>query len=151
MQMDAAEDFVCSMPQVQYLHWFDMFYPKSKFIYPYRLVDDWYSSVLVWGRNLELRLLNCVSAVLPRGAPQLSSFGNSTETILKNFYSWHFHQVLDYFKDRPEDLIIIDLYSPINNEVLDFALGYSTSKSVGRCFGHSNENHEKSSIRGRAR
>jgi hypothetical protein len=128
-QMDSMETNACSVPQISHVKWLDKTYPKSKFIIPIRPVDDWIKSVKGWG--LDTRLINCIEYL------NITKVGNSTDEILGNFYDWHYFETLKYFKGRSGDLIIIDLYEHLNNDILSLFLGLNYSE---KCFGIYNQN-----------
>jgi hypothetical protein len=80
----------------------DQRFPGSKFVLTVRDVDLWYASAL---RHFG-------AADTPRrkriyGATAGHPAGN--ETIYKQRYNMHYRDVLDYFADRPDDLLVMDV------------------------------------------
>ncbi|MGB0757573.1 MAG: sulfotransferase family protein [Patescibacteria group bacterium] len=78
----------------------DKWYPGSKFILTVRDVDKWYQSVLnhFGGRTTKMRQWIYKGAGDPRG----------NEDIYKVAYNNHNEEVLKYFADRRDDLLMLD-------------------------------------------
>jgi hypothetical protein len=142
MQMDYAEKYGCAMPQVNHIRYLDSMYPGSKFVFCYRNLDDWLTSLSAWGpgsgrpvNDYPQRIMGCMDRL------KVPKQGESVGEILKNFYLWQFRRVLKYFEGRAGDLVIIDLYGDLNSEMLDAAFGLKAKIVDGQpqhCFGHAN-------------
>ena len=77
----------------------DEAFPNSKFILTNRDVDDWYKSCLnhFYEDTTPIR-----DYIYGNGAPK------DNEKIFKEVYINHRHQVMDYFKNRHNDFLVID-------------------------------------------
>lgn len=94
---DAAEDF----PWFMIYEKLDELFPGSKYILTIREDEDWYTSISKHTSGL-------VSAnhewICGRGKGQTQYFRENTLNTYRN----HNQKVIEYFKDRPGDLLIID-------------------------------------------
>lgn len=121
----------------------DQAYPGSKFILTVRDDEEqWYKSITkfhsrLWGDGVEPPTRGQLEAAFNdyRGRPwdvnrALFSSPESdpyNELALKDFYSRHNRAVMDYFKGRPEDLLVINVAeSGAYKKFVDF-LGVKTS------------------------
>ena len=99
--------FVNDLPVPARFEELDKRYPGSRFIYNYRPVDSW----LVSCKRMEQRLLNQGPYydwmeqynVEMYGAPYYD------ECLWRAAHAKHHEHVLDYFRQRPEDLLLMDI------------------------------------------
>ncbi|HEY2989803.1 MAG TPA: sulfotransferase [Candidatus Binatia bacterium] len=97
---DAASD----ISVVPYYPQFDAVYPGSKFILTVRKIDDWLASMETWWRR-ERKPTEYMIRV------RLAVFGIHTfnPDRLKYVYEKHVADVGEYFKDRPGDLLTLNI------------------------------------------
>jgi hypothetical protein len=98
----AANDAVQDMPFPLMFRELDQAFPGAKFILTVRDADSWFRSISSHFNDT------------PSGLQQLT-YGEDApapvghEARYKQVYEAHNAAVLDYFKDRPEDLLVMDL------------------------------------------
>ncbi len=93
---DAFQD----MPWPLFYREFDQRYPQSKFILTLRSSDDWIRSMV---RHFGRRTAPLRASVYGAGCPR----GNEARYVER--YERHNREVLDYFRDRPDDLLVLNL------------------------------------------
>lgn len=106
----------------------DLAYPESKFILTERNHDDWYRSIVGW-------YLNRVIPDEPRFANMLdwrkAAFGhenpNPVNTDFIDVYDTHVDTAIEYFKDRPNDFLRINICDGDSTEALCEFLGLEKS------------------------
>ena len=98
---------------------FDKKFPNSKFIFYERDVDDWYASSLGFFKNLTTPMRKYIY-----GEGCGSPVGN--EKIFKQVYLQHSEDVIEYFKNRPTDLLHIKDFSDESAQQIGKFLGYSS-------------------------
>ena len=113
---------------------FDELYPNSKFILTTRNEESWWWSIK-WWRDLgqiqafDRYIINDVPYII-KSLPQLKSieelfgyfalfkcFGQNKELYIES-YKQHNQNVLEYFKDKPNQLLVLPLESENKNEIL---------------------------------
>lgn len=104
----------------------DQLYPGSKFILTERDVESWYGSALnhFKGTQTEMRIF-----IYGKGDPE------GHKDAYMNRYTQHYKDVKQYFKDRPNDLLVMDLKGGDGWEKLCGFLGKQQPK---RDFPHKN-------------
>ncbi|MBG6203560.1 hypothetical protein IWQ48_004720 [Labrenzia sp. EL_13] len=106
-EYDAVQD----MPWPLLFRELDEAFPGSKFILTLRDEDSWWASVLGhFGNNPAI--LQQLTYGDDAGAP----FGN--EDHYRSVYRNHNQAVLDYFKDKPDDLLVMNFSKPVDWENL---------------------------------
>lgn len=98
-------DAFCDNPWPLFYREIDDFYPDSKFILTIREENSWIKSVLNYFKNSETEIREIIYG-------EASPIGN--EAIYLKRYRKHNEEVLEYFKNRPEDLLIIDLEKEVD-------------------------------------
>ena len=131
-QMDYIEMHRCLFPQNMFLEWIDQTYPKSKFIMLTRPVHDWIKSINHWKNDMGVRLLKCIRTKYS----DITTPNASRYDVFKSFYEWHYQYVINYFKERSDDLIILSLY----NVSIDQSLSSALRLPSKGCFPHANAN-----------
>ena len=96
---------------------FDKKFPNSKFIFYERDVNDWYTSALNYFGNGTTQFRKYLY-----GADNGSPVGN--EKIYKQIYLQHSSDVLNYFKNRPDDFLQINDFSDKSAQQIGKFLGY---------------------------
>ncbi len=106
-EYDAAMD----LPVPLYFSQLDKRYPDSKFILTVRQPDDWVKSLgKQWVRNpLQNNMFGLFRATLRLAAYGFHNYSPICDSRLLRVYETHQQNVLDYFKDRPEDLLVMDV------------------------------------------
>ena len=111
-------DFVNDIPIYSYYQALDKQFPNSKFIYTKRNIQEWKDSCLQYFPPR----MNTASV-----KRQLDFFEfwqtffkckNATDVKYEEIYQQHEQQVLEYFKDRPDDLLVMDITKGDGWEVL---------------------------------
>ena len=111
----------------------DVWYPNSKFILTIRDEEDWYKSISRHIGDLKNPMHEWIYG-LGKGLPK----DNKKNTI--EVYKNHNKNVIEYFKDRPNDLLIIDFSKNEGwNEICEF-LGINIPDSS---FPHANKTTSK--------
>lgn len=97
-------DAVCDAPVVPYYPQLDEAYPGSKFILTVRDVDEWLESTKQWWKRRNRPPEDTVRM-------RIAVFGVHTfhGPRLRYVYEKHVHDVKEYFKDRPQDLLTLDI------------------------------------------
>jgi hypothetical protein len=95
-KFDAATD----LPIPSIFDQLDIAYPNSKFILTIRDVDKWIQSEEKHHRNLQDPIFEVFL--------MYGSWTYNKDLFIKN-YQEHNEKVKEYFKDRPEDLLIMDI------------------------------------------
>lgn len=97
----------------------DILFPKSKFVYLCRPIEDWLSSIKGLLKVLSPRLeqqSKYFNPVLARcyinTFQTLDSKYLVDETHLRRCYEAHYRGITDYFSQRSDDLVLIDLHGP---------------------------------------
>jgi len=93
-------DAFCDNPWPLFYKEIDVFYPGSKFILTIREENSWLKSVLQYFKNSETEIREIIYG-------KASPIEN--EVIYLERYRKHNAEVLAYFKNRPDDLLIIDI------------------------------------------
>lgn len=96
---------------------FDKKFPDSKFIFYERDVNDWYLSALNYFGNNSTPLREYVYGA-ENGCPA------DNEKIYKQVYLQHSSDVLNYFKNRPDDLLQINSLSDKSAQQVGKFLGF---------------------------
>jgi len=105
----------------------DMLYPKSKFILTWRSVESWIKSCTAYfGKREE------PAFVWYYGAS--SVLGN--EEIWMKSYKIHSTDVMNYFKDRPKDLLVLNICDGEGYDKIASFLG--SSEKIDKKFPHRN-------------
>mgnify|MGYP003145868627 FL=1 len=143
-QFDA---FINVSPKAFFLY--DREFPNSKFILTTRSPDSWIKSISRWRRKLDLLVKNnCLSSadifstdsyslhVLLEYIENYSSIATDDQAFIYKFKQ-HTEEVQSYFKDRPLDLLTLDLGSPDNHIKLSRFL--STPWPAHRLYPHENK------------
>ena len=101
-------DATTNFGELQYA-WLDDVFPKSKFILTERNIDNWINSVQAAWKD------KCLKTLRPSPANQLNRMSVfralhiSNRNLLKEAYVSHSLSVKNYFKDRPDDLLVINI------------------------------------------
>lgn len=88
----------------------DQDYPGSKFILNIRNVDDWIAS----------RKKHCNGLIVNKLKKYHNCSLNELENKWKEMFNEHTNQVLEYFKDRPDDLLVFDINTNTVDDVVNF-------------------------------
>jgi Sulfotransferase domain/Sulfotransferase family len=111
---DAFQD----IPWFLYYKEFDKWYPGSKFILTIRESASWWKSYLRYFRTEHYPLFKYVYGFE-------NPIGHK-EALIKRF-EHHTHEVMEYFKDRPDDLLVLDVSEEKALEKICDFLGKSSS------------------------
>jgi Sulfotransferase domain/Sulfotransferase family len=111
---DAFQD----IPWFLYYKEFDKWYPGSKFILTIRESTSWWNSFLRYFRTEYYSLFEYVYGFE-------NPIGHK-EALIKRFEQ-HNREVLEYFKDRPDDLLVVDVSEEKALEKITNFLGRSSS------------------------
>jgi hypothetical protein len=98
-------DAFCDNPWPLFYKEIDAFYPGSKFILTIREENSWLRSVLQYFKTTETEIREIIYG-------EASPIDN--EEIYLKRYRKHNEGVLEYFKNRPEDLLIIDIEKEVD-------------------------------------
>ena len=111
---DAFQD----IPWFNFYKEFDRWYPGSKFILTTRETNSWWNSFLHYFQTENYPLFEFIyGAGNPIGKEQL----------LKERYESHNRKVVEYFKDRPNDLLVLDVSEDQALEKITSFLGKKSS------------------------
>ena len=116
-QLDYEEES-CAFPQITHLGYLDEAYPNSKFILLRRDKDAWLTSVKRWRRNMHVRILRCMYITNIINIP--GSLLNHTnweeiyhsvngDKILKDVLIVHEQNIIEKFRNRPNDFFVANL------------------------------------------
>jgi len=120
MDMDFYDDLPIPMRYKE----LDKRFPDSKFIYTNRNVDDWLASCEEhWARKLKVTKSNW-----PEYRVELFGQLHYDPDTFRNTYEQHKCGVIEYFKDRPDDLIIMDICAGDGWDVLCPFVGRAAPK-----------------------
>jgi hypothetical protein len=111
---------------------FDEMYPGSKFILTTRDIEAWLPSVkkhLLKGRNPLVEFAHEVPAQMWLRTAVYGVIGYDESVMRRKFYT-HQMEVMDYFKDRPEDLLVMDICRGNGWNVLCPFLGFDKNPSA---------------------
>jgi len=100
----------------KYFKLLDEQYPESKFILNTRNVDNWIESRkkwLIWHDNKWQTYLEALCSVESMNEDEL------VEKWIKDWYEHHV-DVLFYFKDRPNDLLVYDIEKDSSSKIMAF-------------------------------
>lgn len=111
---DAFQD----APWFLYYKEFDQWYPGSKFILTIRDSHSWWKSFLNYFRDEHKPLFEYIYG--------FDNPAGHEKTFVERFEK-HNHEVLDYFENRPNDLLIVDVGEDDALQKLSTFLGRSTS------------------------
>jgi hypothetical protein len=140
---DAFHDVPFSLPYTFQI--LDFAFPGSRFILTIRnSPDEWYDSYIrfhgrimgVTGKPTADDLKNCVlwgKGELWRQQQNVFGIDESTlydETLYKAHYTSHNLQVMDYFRHRPGDLLVLNLTEPAAMESLCRFLGFQYTGQI---------------------
>ena len=117
-EMAALFDAFQDAPWFLFFKEFDQWFPNSKFILTIRDSHSWWKSFLNYFENTSNPLFKYIYGYEnPKG---------HEKTFVERFEK-HNHDVLEYFKDRPDDLLVIEIGNDnILTKVIDF-LGKRTT------------------------
>lgn len=102
LEIAKDHDVMADMPWPLIYKEFDKAYPGTKFIHTVRDTDSWYRSIVGhFGERPD------IIQQLVYGDDAATPIGN--EARYKEVYEAHNAEVLDYFKDRPDDFIVMSL------------------------------------------
>ena len=111
MDISLSKD-LCYWPQFLDVPLLDKQYPESKFIFNTRPVHKWINSVRHWG-DLTIRLTKLDIPGLPYG------YGEE-DKHLKDWHDWHLSNMVDYFKDKPNKLVVYNIENDPVSKLSDF-------------------------------
>ena len=98
-------DFYNDLPIPMRYKELDERFPNSKFIYTERNMNDWLDSCKShWARKGHITKSNW-----PEYRVELFGQLNYNEDVFRDTYKQHKLEVVEYFKDRPDDFIIMDI------------------------------------------
>lgn len=105
-------DVLSDLPVPTYFREFDRICPDSKFILTQRDAEQWIESVDRWYRTMPPSSPRTVQ----RDVIRLICFGvhNFHRQRFMDVFQRHSDDVLEYFLDRPNDLLVLDLTSETN-------------------------------------
>jgi glycosyltransferase involved in cell wall biosynthesis len=86
----------------------DKLYPDSKFILTIREVNSWLRSIQ--NEKLKQTDRNLLPSIIKEAEIQCYGSSDFDETLWLNAYDKHFFGVMNYFRGRERDLLIIDLF-----------------------------------------
>jgi 3'(2'), 5'-bisphosphate nucleotidase len=118
-EIDANEAFT-DTPIPSFYKQLDEKYPNSKFILTTRNMDDWLRSCK---KQFTKRMVGKQNEATCQLHTDLYDCFEFDQEKYANGYSRHVNGVLDYFKDRPEDLLVSDICGGANWEQLCAFLG----------------------------
>ena len=127
---------------VQDIPWFriykelDELIPNSKFILTIRDEESWYSSAVKHFGNIMIAQHEWIYG---RGKGLLKN--NKENTI--NVYRNHNHNVKEYFKDRPDDLLILDF---TKNDEWEQLCSFLSQDIPNVSFPHANKSSNKKTV-----
>ena len=111
---DAFQD----IPWFNYYKEFDQWYPGSKFILTIRESRSWWASFLHYFRTESYPLFKYIYG-------HSNPVGHEKDLVAR--YEKHNHDVMEYFKDRPDDLLVVDVSEKDALQKLSDFLGKETS------------------------
>lgn len=106
---DFCDDILNKYPS-DYYKILDKQYPNSKFILSYRHINNWIAS-----KFKPERYKHILNQLLYHKCNE-----KELEIILREKYEKHYDDVLNYFKDRKDDLIIFDIEKDNINKLIKF-------------------------------
>ena len=107
-------DFFDDLPIPMRYKELDERFPNSKFIYTNRDIDQWLDSCKAhWERRGKVTTQNW-----PNYRIELFGQLNYDADVFRNTYVQHKLEVVEYFKDRPDDFLIMDICAGDGWEVL---------------------------------
>lgn len=100
-------DFICDMPMQTRFNKYDHRYPGSKFILSIRNLDEWLISCEKWVNNYPCRRGSVTSRY------RIEQFGTDLFDVDKYTLSYHNHyaKVVNYFANRQQDLLTLNICS----------------------------------------
>lgn len=111
-------DFICDMPIITRYKEIDRMFPGSRFILTWRAGASWSRSAAKW-------MDSDIGGVL--GDYRIEQFGltryGANPHVFKNRYIDHAIDVLTYFRDRRDDLLVMDICGGDGWEVLCLFVG----------------------------
>ena len=117
-------DFFDDLPIPMRYKELDERFPNSKFIYTGRNVDDWLSSCEAhWDKKGHITNNNW-----PEYRMELFGQLHYDSDVFRKTYDEHKLEVLEYFKNRPDDLIIMDICAGDGWEMLCPFVGKAAPK-----------------------
>jgi len=117
---------------VEYFKEFYKMYPNSKFILNIRNVDNWIKSRCNHNFNNDGFKINYLEMVK-------SQYNLTSEQVIekwKNDFNNHVNNVIEYFSDKKNKLIIFDIEKDSINEIIDFLPELELN---GKYYGHLNK------------
>jgi hypothetical protein len=124
----SSYDAFCDNPWPLFYKELDEYYPNSKFILTIREEHSWLNSVLQYFKNSETKIREIIYG-------EASPIGN--KELYLSRYRKHNADVIEHFKSRPKDLLIIDIEKEENQwTTLCYFLGKEIPNQV---FPHQNK------------
>ena len=96
-------DALTDTPVTRFYKELDKLYPGSKFIYTIRDIEKWLKSCEKHFTGL------MHTGIMPQLEEELFGTQLYDREKFKNTYEKHHKEVLNYFKDRPDDLLVMDI------------------------------------------
>jgi hypothetical protein len=122
----------------------DKEFPNSKFILTVRNLNSWLNSVRVHWGNETNRDIDKINSHFEKvtSFSRIANFGCLTysETRLKEVYEDHIDKVNHYFKDRPNDLLVLNI---CNGEGWEKLCPFLKKEIPHESFPHRNQNNYK--------
>ncbi len=117
-------DFYDDLPVPMRYKELDERFPESKFIYTNRSMNEWLDSCKVhWGRKAHI-----TKSDWPKYRTELFGQLAYNPEVFQRTYEQHKLEVVEYFKDRPDDLVIMDICAGDGWETLCPFIGKATPK-----------------------
>jgi len=122
-------DGLTDIVTIPYLAELDALHPGSRFVLTVRAKEDWLHSMQVhwWGKPVVMPGYEDTSAMRVRGLLRAAVFGcyEFNQDRLARIYDEHVARVRRYFRDRPDDLLVLDIVGGEGWEKLALFLGYA--------------------------